>query len=214
MGIFNKLFGSEKKQPQDMIADNNSAAVFDRFSAMYPPSSGLVKPAKEMLEWYTGKLPAELLDFWVKYGFGNYGDGLIKIVEPSDYMDSFYTWTGKKDFSRLPILVTGFGDIFYYRRLSDTEEDVSLLNIHYRNISVCEHSLKDFFERYIIDEELSAQVLKIPLFKEAYNKLGGLTNDEIYFFSPALVLGGGEDIKYIDKGNSSVHQRLLFESGK
>jgi len=214
MGILGKLFGSEKKQSQNTELDNKSATIFDKFTDTYTPSSGLVKPTEEMLKWYTDKLPAELLDFWVAYGFGNYADGLIKVVEPSDYMDSFYTWLGKEDFSRLPILVTGFGDIFYYRKISETEEDISLLNIHYRNISVCEYSLKDFFQKYILNEEISTHLLKKPLFNEANSKLGRLTNDEIYFFSPALVLGGGEDAKYIDKGTGSVHQMVLFELGK
>lgn len=216
MGIFGKLFGDDKKQSQDTkaTAGDASVSIFKEFINMYRPSGNLVKPTKEMLDWYAGKLPAELLDFWSEYGFGNYADGLIKVVEPSDYMDSFYTWIGKEDYSRLPILVTGFGDIFYYRKISATESDISLLDIHHRDISVCEYSLKDFFEKYIVNKDLSNELLKKPLFMNAVDKLGKLKNNEIFFFVPALVLGGAEDVKYIDKGTGSVHQRVLFELGK
>lgn len=213
MGIFNKLFGNNEKKKTEENS-KPSANMFDKFLMTYKPSTSLTKPTQQMLDWYADKLPKELLDFWTKYGFGNYGDGIIKVVEPSDYMDSFYKWTGKTDHSKLPILVTGFGDIFYYRKLSDTDEDVSLLDIHYRNIEVCDYSLKGFFKRYIVDPELSKELLKKTLFEQAVKKMGNLAYEEIYFFKPALVLGGGQDIKYIDKGTGSIHQLVLHQVGQ
>ena len=52
------------------------------------------------------------------------------LVDPRDYMHSLYTWLGKQDFNKIPIMVSAFGDIFYYRNLDDNENDVSMLNIH------------------------------------------------------------------------------------
>ena len=63
--------------------------AFDRFVSKYPPGNDLRKPTAEMLEQFQGKLPIELLDFWRKYGFGNYGEGLLKIIDPTDYVDTF-----------------------------------------------------------------------------------------------------------------------------
>jgi len=204
MGLFSK---NKKDEPP------REEGVFNKFLEAYKPPNDLRKPTKEMLDFYADKLPQELLDFWVDYGFGNYANGLIKVIEPSDYMDSFYTWTGEEDHSKLPILVTAFGDVFYYRKLSDSEEDVCLLNIHYRKIEVCEYSLLDFFQNYIVNEALSQDLLKKQLFSQAMKNLGQLSEDEIYFFSPALILGGAEDIKYIDKGDGNVHQLILHQLG-
>jgi len=201
MGLFRKKKNLEKD------------TIFQKFVELYQIPNELRKPTREMLDFYEDKLPKELLEFWVEYGFGNYGNGLIKIVEPSDYMDSFYTWMGGEDHSKLPILVTAFGDIFYYRKLSNTEEDICLLNIHYRNIQVCEYSLVDFFKNYIVNAELSKELLKQDLFRESQKKAGTLTEDEIYFFKPALVLGGAENVEFIDKGDGSVHQSILFQMG-
>lgn len=36
---------------------------------------------------------------------------------------------------------------------------------------------------------------------------------EVYFFVPGLVIGGLEDIKYIDKGKADVHHQLLLQLG-
>ena len=158
-------------------------------------------------------LPEEIIYLWENYGFGDYGNGIIKVVDPRDYMNSLYTWLGGKDFNKIPIIVSAFGDIFYYRKLEDNENDVSLLDIHYRKIDNCGYSYQEFFDKYIIDDRIKKSVLREDLYNEAVNTLGKLNDKEIFFFVPALVLGGGENIKYIKKGKANVHQQVLFELG-
>ena len=43
--------------------------VFDLFVSKYPPGNDLRKPTAETLEQFQGKVPAELLNFWLKYFF-------------------------------------------------------------------------------------------------------------------------------------------------
>lgn len=206
MGLFDRF-----KKPKKEIT--GSLDIFEKFLKRFEPSEDLVKPTTEMLDWYRDKLPEDLLYFWTQYGFGNYGNGLIKVVEPSDYMDSFYTWLGKEDFSKLPILVTAFGDVFYYRKLADNNEDVSFLDIHYRQINVCDYSLGGFFEDYIVEGSIIDEVLRKSLFEESVKKSGPLKSEEIFYFEPALIAGGAEELKYIGKGTGSVHQLVLFQMG-
>ena len=73
--------------------------------------------------------------------------------------------------------------------------------------------IKIFFEKYIVDKKVIKNILRINLYKKAAKKLGVLNYNDIFFFVPALVLGGKEDIKYIDRGNGVVHQHILFEIG-
>ena len=109
-------------------------------------------------------LPPEIVYLWNEYGFGDYGDGLIKVVDPRDYMDSLYSWLGSQDFHKIPIMVSAFGDIFYYRKLEEGENDVSLLDIHYRRIDVCAYSYEGFFGGYILDPEIKEKVLNSIFF--------------------------------------------------
>ena len=171
------------------------------------------KPDEEILNFGRQMLPKEILELWEDHGFGAYGDGLIKVVDPRAYWNSLYSWLGRKDFSRIPIIVTAFGDIFYYRKLADNVNDVSLLNIHYRRTEACGASYQDFFERYILDKGVVKKVLRADLYQQAVKKLGKLDDPDIFFFTPALALGGGEDIKYIEKGNGAVHQQVLLAIG-
>lgn len=187
--------------------------LFDEFLKKFPPESDLEKPSEEVLDNLSRILPEELIDFWKKYGFGNYGNGIIKVINPLDYMDSLYTWLGKEDFSKIPILITGFGDIFYFRQLSEEVNDVCLLDIHYRQINVCTYSFEEFFEDFITDDEIIEDVLKKDLFMEAFQNKGALKGSEIFCFVPALILGGAEAVEYIDKAEAGVHQLLLFTLG-
>jgi hypothetical protein len=190
------------------------ADLFEKFiEAFAPPISG-IKPEHYLITNFEDILPAEMFQLWRAYGFGNYADGLIKVVNPAEYADSLYEWLGAEDPFKVPFLVTAFGDIFYYRKLSDRgDEDVCLLDIHRRNIEICAYSLKDFFESFIVNKTKVNKLLKTTLFKKAVSKKGTLEFDDIYYFVPALILGGKEDIKNIDKGNGIIHQLLLFQIG-
>ena len=102
--------------------------------------------------------------------------------------------------------------MFYFRNLGDGEYDISFLDIHYRNISVVAYTVDEFVE-YLIDSEVEEKILRRKLFDEAKAKFGVLPLNEIYFFAPALVTGGAEEIKYVNKGDAAVHQSILFDWG-
>lgn len=184
-----------------------------KFLDIYKPGENLTKPDEKILEFGRQMLPPEIIFLWENYGFGDYGNGIIKVVDPRDYMNSLYTWLGGQDFNKIPILVSAFGDIFYYRKLEENENDISLLNIHYRKIDVCAHSYQEFFYKYILDISIKENVLRQKLYDEAVKALGKLKHNEIFFFVPALAIGGVEDIKYVKKGDANVHHQILFELG-
>ena len=188
--------------------------LIDNFVKVYTPGTELTKPDEALLNFADQMLPPEIVYLWQEYGFGDYGNGLIKVVDPRDYMQSLYSWLGAQDFHKIPIMVSAFGDIFYYRKLDEEENDVSMLNIHYRKIEVCAWSYELFFKSFITDPEIQENVLRKSLFDQAVATLGTLKHNEAFFFVPALVLGGGEDIKYVKKGDASTHQLVLLQIGQ
>ena len=188
--------------------------LIDNFVKVYTPGTELTKPDEELLNFANQMLPPEIVYLWQEYGFGDYGNGLIKVVDPRDYMQSLYSWLGTQDFHKIPIMVSAFGDIFYYRKLDEEENDVSMLNIHYRKTEVCAWSYELFFKSFITDPEIQENVLRKSLFDQAVTTLGTLKHNEAFFFVPALVLGGGENIKYVKKGDASTHQLVLLQIGQ
>ena len=187
--------------------------LINKFIEKYKPGENLKKPDDKILEFGRQMLPKEIIYLWEEYGFGEYGNGIIKVVDPRDYMNSLYTWLGGKDFNKIPIIVTAFGDIFYYRKLEENENDISLLDIHYRKIENCGYSYQEFFEKYIVNDNIRKNILREDLYNEAVKTFGNLKEEEIFFFVPAIILGGKEDIKYIKKGSANVHHQVLLQLG-
>ena len=187
--------------------------LIDNFVKVYKPGIDLTKPDEKILEFGRQMLPQEIIYLWETYGFGEYADGFLKVVDPREYMNSLYTWLGDVDYNKIPIMVSAFGDIFYYRKLENNENDISMLNIHYRRVDICAWSYQLFFEKFIIDSENRKKILKEDLYNEAVESLGKLKYNEIFFFVPALVIGGAEDIKFVKKGDAKVHHQVLFQIG-
>lgn len=162
--------------------------LFDDFLQKYPPTGQLQKPSEEVLNQFRNRLPAELLEFWQAYGFGNYGNGLLKVIDPNDYAEYFYVWLGGENPTRIPIMLTGFGNILYYRKLTDSVSDIALLDIHHRCTDVCAYSFGEFIQ-LLTDDEAAGPLLDKTLFGQALEKCGSLVGNEVFFFVPALALG-------------------------
>lgn len=205
MGIFDFLKGKKK--------ESGSENGWERFVDTYKPAKNSLTPSEQLISaCKQSGMPEDLIEFIKFKGFGNYGDGLIKVINPEDYMTPFYTWLGQEDYSKIPFMMTGFGDIIYFRNLGDGHYDISYLDIHYRKISVIAYNMEEFWS-FICLEETQKSLLRLDLFQEAKDKCGALQAEEIYYFVPALILGGAEKVDFIDKGNAAVHQQILFELG-
>ena len=89
-----------------------------------------------------------------------------------------------------------------------------MLNIHYRKVEVLAYSFKDFWEKTVTDKKVMEQLLYHDLYKQAVYAKGALQKNEIFFFVPALIMGGKPAIENVDKGDAVTHMHLLFELGK
>lgn len=182
----------------------------DNFLEKYKPA-GTVPAGANVIAKYKDLVPASLLALWEKHGFGKYNDGLIEVINPDEYQDTLETWLGRKVDNYVPVALGSFGDLFYYRKLTDTDEDVCVLDPHYRKIHNVVWSLDSFFNDFLTDDEIMSQNLMGDMFGKALKKLGKLERNEIYIFSPALAMGGSGKIDSVDKGNAQVHLSILFQ---
>lgn len=136
---------------------------------------------------------------------------IIEIIKNNKGLEEIWISKNSKKYSCLVIQLNN--DLACVNYFPENENDISLLNIHYRKIEICTYSYQEFFEKYIIDPTIKENILREKLYNEEINTLGNLQHNEIFFFVPALVLGGAEDIKYVKKGDANVHQQVLFEIG-
>lgn len=182
-----------------------------KFKEIYKIANSGAAISEGLIQAYEKKVPQALIDLWKSDGFGKYNDGLIELINPQDFEPYLWNWLGRKVENYVPFAISGFGELFYYRKLTPTDEDVCMIDIQYRKIETIVWSLEAFFEDFLTNQEDRENWLREALFKKAIAEQGSLNPYEVFTFAPLLALGGGLETKYLKKGNALVYQDLVFQ---
>lgn len=200
-----------------------SSSRFARFLETHPPDAPLASCSERTIELYHERVPEALLSFWIEVGWGWFGQGLLHVVDPTTLASGLTTWLGVSDATRIAIVRTAFGEIFYYRDLREQARamgmsgtqpgelgDVSYIDVHFHEIGVAALDVDDFFNNMLCDPETVRGYLRKGLVDIAREMHGPLTDRECYAFVPALALGGHEeDPTCVQKVDMHVHWSIL-----
>lgn len=192
----------------EKLQNNN---MLEKFKKHYQAEADNTIASEELIKKYEEKVPSLLIDIWKTTGFGKYNNGLIELINPKDYEANLWTWLGREVPNYTPFAITAFGELFYYRKLTETDEDVCIVDIQYRNIETLVWSMESFFENFLTDDEDKKMWLREELFVKAISEKGKLQKGEIFTFAPILAIGGAEEINYLEKGNAKVYIDLVFQ---
>ena len=169
------------------------------------PTSSIVR--------YSKILPERLLNYWHDYGWSGHADGIFWIVDPQEYEGIVSTWLKDTAFETLDtyhvIARTAFGTPYLWGE--KTGQSLT--------IDSC-YSRYGYQEQGTTAEDLDRQCMSffisttfefsdfLDLFAPAKRKLGILQSDEMYGFVPALMIGGSEDLKNLEK--LKIIEHLMF----
>ena len=199
------------------------AIQLQTFIDTHAPGENLQQASAELVARYRNHLPASLIELWQTHGFGFYGDGLIQLINPEQYQDNLWGWLmyDEEDMSRLPIALSAFGDILYFRNLTGEEDealdeeedevDVAFIDPHTSQTGSLVWSLEEFFNDFCCDDEVIEEFFCRSRLLQTRELKGELAADEIYYHVPALRLGGDGEPANSDKGNASVQLDLLLQ---
>ena len=174
-----------------------------------------------VLQKYRGILPDQLLTYWRQYGFCGFADGLFWITNPDDYEDILPDWLPETEQVRhkhYVIARTGWGELLVWEPayghkytvnphfgFVGMEEDVSREIAKGRG----DQEMRLFFSLQKPKYFDRADHKNRPLFQRAVKKLGALADDEMFYFSPALVVGDHNDLAHVEKGNLFAQLDIL-----
>lgn len=62
---------------------------------------------------YDGLVPDEIVELWQRYGYGSFGDGFVRVIDPHAYEERIGNLLGKMigEGDALPIMVTALADV-------------------------------------------------------------------------------------------------------
>jgi hypothetical protein len=200
MNFFKKIF----KKDSGIQTNESKQNLNENFRKDEDASPVLESIIKE----YEAKVPEYLINLWKLNGFGKYHSGLVTLVNPKDFEPSLWTWLGREFENYVPFAISGFGELFYYRKLTETDEDVCMIDIQYRKIETVVWNLESFFKDFLTNEEDREEWLRESLFKKAIAEQGDLEKNEVFTFTPVLAMGGAMETKYLKRGNAQVYQDI------
>ncbi|WP_285036264.1 GAD-like domain-containing protein [Plantibacter sp. ME-Dv--P-095] len=153
---------------------------------------------EELIEEYRGRVPDELVEVWERYGYGTFGHGFLRVIDPKRYEDQVGDCIGKTqgDGIAIPIMVTGLGDLITW------EPSIGVVGILFREGRAVglNSSVDNFLFMVDLDgpDELS-DTLHWDIFPEAVAAHGDLPYEESFVFEPLLSLGGTATVENLHK---------------
>jgi hypothetical protein len=156
------------------------------FISNFPPSDSVRPASPEKVAAWRGVIPQSLLEVWALYGFGFYGAEQLCLLDPDEWKDILDRWvvtSGRKGM-RAPLLMSPFGDLFYYRRLTETDEDISVIFTDTSEVQVLSWDLAKFFNGMLCDRRLLQRGLFPAQLERMHRKYGPLEDGQIYQMIP------------------------------
>jgi len=190
--------------------------VFARFIEKFGDPIDRQEVPISSIERYRGKLPNQLLEYWVEHGWCGYGDGIFWIVNPQEYEGVVASWlegTKFADFDNYHLIArSAFGDLYLWGEQTGASLKLtSILSRYTTHTSIftgeqMDKGLRNFLLSRDVDTNNYGD-----LFKPAKKKLGNLRHDEMYGFVPALMLGGPDTLDHLEKVKAVEHLTILSQ---
>lgn len=184
------------------------------FRKFYPPDSPRTTLPEGFVACFDGSLPPALLELFLDFDLGKHREGLLELIDPSHYRDSYANFLGGDTAGRTPFMLNAFGEPLAYRRISAREGEISILHTYGPQIEILAYDLDDFFDRVLGTDDGLRQVVNISLFGDLRSKLGRLRPGQAYGFDPAILadepLGTKADASFFEIVDALEHMRLLL----
>ncbi|WP_442112221.1 GAD-like domain-containing protein [Pseudomonas sp. NUPR-001] len=168
------------------------------------------------IEFYRGKLPNKLLEYWAEHGWCGYGEGIFWIVNPQEYDGVVASWIEGTSFEERDtyhlIARSAFGDLYLWGEKTGFSlkitSCISRCVIH--DFEITSEEMDRELQNFLLSTEVEYNDFD-DLFKPTKKKLGTLRHDEMYGFVPALMLGGSASLDHVEKLKAVEHLILLSQ---
>ena len=164
----------------------------------------------EVIEAYRDRVPAEIVEIWEQYGYGTFGDGFLRVINPALYEAELGDRIGKTqgDGVAVPIVVTGLGDLLTWE--PSLGGIVALLFREGRGLGL--GKARTLLGSLRLDgAEYLSEELSWDLFPEAVAAHGALPFDESFIFVPLLSLGGPAKVENLHKRQTLTAIQLMVD---
>lgn len=190
--------------------------AFSIFLEEFAPTIERSEVPLSSIQRYRGKLPDQLLAYWAEHGWCGYGEGIFWMVNPQEYDGVVASWLEGTQLETLDtyhaIARSAFGDLYLWGETTGATLKItsvlSLYRIH--NSIYAGDDMNKGVRAFMVSKRIDTNDYG-DLFGPARKKLGTLSNDEMYGFTPAIMLGGPETLEHLEKVKAVEHLMFLSQ---
>lgn len=183
--------------------------MFTRLLSRFPDYTIIEKPSPDFIASYRERVPPELLAVWEEYGFGIFGNGYLKIINPAEYdellADTYQLTSTPSESPPVVLFTTAMGDLLIWEM-----GFLSLVDYRHGNVTIVGKTLKNFFRVFAEDSYLVERLRWEP-YLAARERLGEPAFDECFGYVPVLALGGPETVEHLHKVKLREHLYLISQ---
>jgi len=164
----------------------------------------------ETVDAYRGRVPDEVIELWQRYGYGTFGQGFFRIIDPRAYELGIGDVLGKVtgEATAVPIMVTGLGDVITW----EAPEGVTLIRYRLGDTKGLGYTFETWIKLVEWDgEEELSETYDWDLFPQAVEAHGAPAFDESFVFVPLLSLGGEERVENLRARKTIEAIRTMVE---
>jgi hypothetical protein len=180
-----------------------------------PPICREIVPVAS-IEKYKDKLPHQLIEHWAQYGWSGFGKGIFWLVNPDEYECIVSVWLNGTEHSTHDkyhlIARSAFGDLYFWGEKTGASLKItSILSRFVTRTSIySDEDLDKGFPAFILSISADSNNYG-DMFEPAYKKLGALAADEMYGFTPAIMMGGPGSFDHLGKVKAVEHLNFLAQ---
>jgi hypothetical protein len=165
---------------------------------------------QEIIEAYRGRVPDDMISVWQDYGYGTFGEGFVRIINPRDYEDGVGDCIGRVvgGTESIPLMVTGLADLIVW------EPGAGLTGITYRveDTRGLGSSVSTFLNLTRAGGAKHLErVLDWSAFPAAVAAQGAPAFDESFVYVPLLSLGGDPSPQNLKPRKTIEAIRMMVE---
>lgn len=182
--------------------------TLDTFIATNPPHDTTIPAPPELLDGFADQVPECLVALWREHGLGFYGPRQLCLIDPRDWQATLDRWivSPPGEVRRIPIALTPFGGIVLYRKPTETDEDVAVVDPIRRSMDILTFDLVDFFNVFMADTESAETLISSEMLDTARQAEGGLEPGQVYEADPEMI--PAQVLKFGRKDGLESHKRL------
>lgn len=164
----------------------------------------------DVIEAYRSRVPEEIVELWERYGYGTFGEGFIRVIDPRAYEDGVGDCIGRvvDSTEAVPVMVTGLADLITW------EPGSGLILIRYRDERTAGLGAKvSTFTKILAAGGAKQLERKFDwgMFPKAVAAHGAPAFDESFVYVPLLSLGGQQAVERLQPRKTIEAIRMMVE---